>query len=117
MANQSFSGFDLPAISSDAPLPDGRQFYGAVRGQWQEYGLTFAELIHSAKRVVPPHTHETPYYSLALAGHYQESNQRQSTHFGPFTAAFNSEGRSNPQMVAARNGVLTFRIQTQPSNH
>src|SRR5579863_5585177 len=92
MASRVLASCDLPAIPSDGPLPDGRQFYGAVRGQWQQYGLTFAELIHSSKRVVPRHTHEIPYYSLALAGRYEESDQRRSTHFTPFTSAFNSQG-------------------------
>jgi hypothetical protein len=100
----------LPALQGDAPLPNGRQFYGAIARQFRERGLTFGEVIHSTERKVPNHTHETSYYSLVINGGYDESHRRGRVYFQPFSSALTRAGTKHDGRIAPC-GVRVFTIE------
>ena len=101
---------DLPAVQGDVPLPNGRRFYGAIAGQFRERGLTFGEVIHSAERKVPDHTHEMSYYSLVISGGYDESYRGGRIYFQPFSSALTRAGTKHDGRIA-RCGVRVFTIE------
>jgi AraC family transcriptional regulator len=110
MSTLAISTTDLPAVQGDAPLTNGRQFYGAIAGHIQDRGLTFGEVIHSAERKVPDHTHETSYYSLVISGGYDESFRRGRIYFQPFSSALTRAGTKHDGRIASC-GVRVFTIE------
>jgi hypothetical protein len=110
MSTFSISPTDLPAVQGDAPLPNGRQFYGAIAGQFRERGLTFGEVIHSSERKVPDHTHEVSYYSLIISGGYDESYGRGRVYFHPFSSALTRAGTKHDGRIAP-SGVRVFTVE------
>ena len=110
MSTFAISTTSLPAVQGDAPLPNGRQFYGAIAGQFREGGLTFGEVIHSTERKVPNHTHETSYYSLVINGGYDESHRHGRIYFQPFSSALIRAGTKHDGRIAPC-GVRVFTIE------
>jgi len=108
--DRSATVLDLPAIKGSAPLPNGRQFYGALSARRTEQDLTFETLTHSTCRSVPNHTHTTAYYSLFLAGGYEESYGGKSIRFGPFSSAFTCAGTSHKGYIPDC-GTRAFTIE------
>jgi AraC family transcriptional regulator len=100
----------FPAIQGHAPLPKGRQFYGAISSLHQERGLGFGEVIHATERAIPCHVHETAYYCLVLAGGYEESGGRERFYFQPFNSAFNRSGTKHDGRIAS-SGVRIFTAE------
>lgn len=101
---------DLPAVQGDARLPDGRHFYGAIAGQFRERGLTFGEVIHTAERKVPVHTHEMSYYSLVISGGYDESHRLGRIYFEPFSSALTPAGTQHDGRIAPC-GARVFTVE------
>lgn len=110
MSTSAISTPDLPAVQGDVPLPDGREFYGAIAGQFRERGLTLEEVIHSSGRKVPDHTHEKCYYSLVINGGYDESHRRGRIYFHPFSSALTRAGTKHDGRIAPL-GVRVFTIE------
>jgi AraC family transcriptional regulator len=110
MSTSAISRTDLPAVQGDAPLPNGRQFYGAIAGQLQDRGLTFGEVMHSTERKVPDHTHEISYYSLVISGGYDESYRRGRIYFPPFSSALTRAGTRHDGRIAPC-GVRVFTLE------
>ncbi len=110
MSNSAISTIDLPAMLGDAPLPNGRQFYGAIARQFRERGLTFGEVIHSSERKVPGHAHEVSYYSLVISGGYDESYRRGRIYFRPFSSALTRAGTEHDGRIAPC-GVRVFTVE------
>jgi len=110
MATSAVSTTDLPAVKGDVPLPNGRQFYGAIARQFRERGLTFGEVIHAAERRVPDHTHEMSYYSLVINGGYDESYRRERIYFQPFSSALTRAGTKHDGRIAPC-GVRVFTVE------
>ena len=97
-------------MQGDGPLPDGRQFYGAIAGQFRERGLTLGEVIHPTGRKVPGHTHETCYYSLVISGGYDESYGCRRIYFQPFSSALTRAGTKHDGRIAP-SGVRVFTVE------
>jgi AraC family transcriptional regulator len=110
MPSSSISPSYLPAVLSDAGLPDGREFYGAISGLVRRSGLKFGLVTHCGERAVPNHTHGTSYYSLVLGGRYNESHQGGRIYFQPFSSALIRAGTEHDGRIAAC-GVRVFTVE------
>src|SRR5437899_1520713 len=68
------------------------QYLGATVGRAECEGAVLTEVRHSRPRPLPPHGHESAYFSLLLDGHYVEEIGRLRLDYGRFMTGFHPAG-------------------------
>jgi AraC family transcriptional regulator len=59
-------------ISSRQSLLQAGQFFGATRSQLETADFVVSTVTHGNARVVPPHVHANPFFSMLISGRYRE---------------------------------------------
>jgi AraC family transcriptional regulator len=68
------------------------QYLGATVRRTESDGVVLSEVRHPHARPLPPHSHESSYFSLLLDGHYVEEIGRLRFDYGRFAMGFHPAG-------------------------
>jgi AraC family transcriptional regulator len=80
------------------------QFYGRTSGRHQVANVILSELVHTAPRRLPPHTHERAYFCLLLDGEYEESFRTRTIRYRPMTLVFHPPGLAHRDEIGDGGG-------------
>ena len=88
-------------------------FYSQVAASDRRCGFVMSELLQPVPRKIPHHSHEWPYFTLVLAGHYNEGDAHGTHELHPFTAIFNPDDCRHWGAVGA-GGARMFTVEIRP---
>jgi AraC family transcriptional regulator len=98
---------------SSKRLDPGR-FLGATRTLHREDGLVVTEIVHTEPRELPLHSHESAYYSLLLAGHYEEDCGRTRLSYRRGSLGFHPPHLEHRDRIGAGGGrFLALELQAR----
>ncbi|QQS40897.1 MAG: helix-turn-helix transcriptional regulator [Acidobacteriota bacterium] len=96
------------AIESNHLTPG--QFYGTVAEKRSVSSSIISEVVHSAPRSLPSHSHELAFFCLLLDGSYAESFGRRSFSYRPFSLLWHPSGIEHKDEIG-NNGGRFFGIE------
>ncbi len=100
------------AVESNHLAPG--QFFGTVPGKRAVGSSIISEVVHTAPRKLPEHSHELAFFSLLIDGSYSETYGRKSFSYKPFTVLWHPSGIAHKDEIGTKGGRF-FSIEIRSS--
>ena len=81
-------------------------FYGAAQRRIELGDVVLTEIVHSTRRKLPLHTHESAYFGLLLAGSYSERCTHRAASYEPFSTGFHPPALTHSDEIGSRGSRM-----------
>jgi AraC family transcriptional regulator len=107
-------GDTSPGGSGSARVLHEGQYYGAVVRRHRASGLVLSELRHRGALRMPRHAHQLAFFSLVLAGSYDEEVGSRRLHFRPLCGMFRPAALCHRDEIGPAGGRF-FNVEMEPA--